>query len=273
MPQQAFAADVPYAGIVDLERYPIHDLDSVRGEQFISDCREELRSNGVCQLNGFLTGAAVARILEQTSTIADRGWATEQTHTVYFEPVDGSAEPQHPRGTLVRSAKKAIAYDLIPADSPIRVLYESDDLTRFVGAVLSMDALYRSADPLDALEIAMFEPGDELGWHFDRSEFSVTVMYQGAERGGRFDYYPGLRSAAEQNYAGVQRILAGDEQGVVPLPGEPGALAIFRGQHALHRVTPVEGSRPRINSVLTYGERPGMKLNELTQQLFYGRTA
>jgi hypothetical protein len=25
--------------------------------------------------------------------------------------------------------------------------------------------------------------------------------------------------------------------------------------------------------VLTYGERPGMKLNRLTQELFYGRTA
>jgi hypothetical protein len=33
------------------------------------------------------------------------------------------------------------------------------------------------------------------------------------------------------------------------------------------------GPRPRINSVLTYGEHPGMKLNELTQKLFYGRTA
>jgi hypothetical protein len=38
-------------------------------------------------------------------------------------------------------------------------------------------------------------------------------------------------------------------------------------------VTPVGGPRPRINSVLTYGERPGMKLNELTQNLFNGRTA
>ena len=47
----------------------------------------------------------------------------------------------------------------------------------------------------------------------------------------------------------------------------------LRGQHALHRVTPVSGPRPRINSVLTYGEDPGMKLTELTQKLFYGRTA
>jgi hypothetical protein len=48
---------------------------------------------------------------------------------------------------------------------------------------------------------------------------------------------------------------------------------VFRGQHALHRVTPVSGPRPRINSMLTYGEHPGMKLTELTQKLFYGRTA
>jgi len=33
----------------------------------------------------------------------------------------------------------------------------------------------------------------------------------------------------------------------------------------------VAGPRPRVNSVLTYGEHPGMKLNELTQKLFYGR--
>jgi hypothetical protein len=50
-------------------------------------------------------------------------------------------------------------------------------------------------------------------------------------------------------------------------------MVALAGQHALHRVTPVIGPRPRINSVLTYGERPGMKLNELTRKLFYGRTA
>jgi hypothetical protein len=41
----------------------------------------------------------------------------------------------------------------------------------------------------------------------------------------------------------------------------------------MHRVTPVTGETPRINSVLTYGERPDMRLNDLTSQLFYGRTS
>jgi len=126
---------------------------------------------------------------------------------------------------------------------------------------------------MDALEIAVFADGDELGWHFDNSEFSVTVMYAEAEAGGHFDYYPRLRDEHDENYPGVQRVLQGSPDGVIRLASSPGTLAVFRGQHALHRVTPVSGPRPRINSVLTYGEHPGMKLNQLTQELFYGRIA
>ena len=61
-----------------------------------------------------------------------------------------------------------------------------------------------SADSLDALEIAVFRPGDQLGWHFDNSEFSVTIMLQDAHEGGQFDYVPGpaepRRSTAAINY-------------------------------------------------------------------------
>jgi len=208
-----------------------------------------------------------------TGQLMAQAWASDQTHTAYFEPPDTAAGPDHPRALLQHSAKKAIAYDRIPAGAPIRRLYESDDLTGFIAAVLGKPVLYRSADPLDALEIAIFEDGDELGWHFDNSEFSVTVMYAQPEAGGHFDYYPGLRTERDDNYPAVQSVLQGRQDGVLRLPSRPGTLAVFRGQHAIHRVTPVSGSRPRINSVLTYGEHPGMKLNKLTQQLFYGRTA
>jgi hypothetical protein len=98
-------------------------------------------------------------------------------------------------------------------------------------------------------------------------------MYQQAAAGGHFDYYPRLRNEHDENYQGVQKILHGNGDGVLRLASSPGTLAVFRGQHALHRVTRVSGPRPRINSVLTYGEHPGMKLAELTQKLFYGRTA
>jgi len=262
-----------YEDAVDLRRYPIHEPDSQACRDLVRHCRDQLRDRGVAQLPGFLTPAAVSQMIAEAGRQAGRAWASDQSHTVYFEPPDDSAGADHPRALLQHSAKKAIAYDLIPDDAPIRRLYESADLTGFIAAVLDKQVLYRSADPLDALEIAIFGDGDELGWHFDRSEFSVTVMYAEAEAGGHFDYCPRLRDERDQNYAGVRKVLLGDAGGVVRLPSSPGTLAVFRGQHALHRVTPVSGPRPRINSVLTYGERPDMKLNRLTQELFYGRTA
>jgi alkylated DNA repair dioxygenase AlkB len=262
-----------YDGVVDLRRYPINEPDSREYRALVQACRDQLRDRGVAQLEGFLTPAAISQMIADADRLAAQAWASDQTHTVYFEPPDDSAGADHPRALLQHSAKRAIAYDLIPDGAPIRRLYESDDLTGFIAAVLGKQALYRSADPLDALEIAVFGDGDELGWHFDNSEFSVTVMYAESEAGGHFDYYPGLRAEHDDNYSGVQKILLGDPGGVVRLPSSPGTLAVFRGQHALHRVTPVSGPRPRINSVLTYGEHSGMKLNQLTQRLFYGRTA
>ncbi len=262
-----------YADVVDLGRYPIHELDSDRGRALVADCRAELADTGVCNLAGFITPAAVAAMAALASQLRAAAWETDRPHTIYFEPAATDVPVGHPRAHQVRSAKNGIAYDRIPAEAPLRRLYESDDLTTFIAAVLDKPILFRSADPLDALQITTFRPGQELGWHFDRSEFSVTVMYQQASSGGDFEYVPGLRSAADENYPAVEKVLQGDQSAIRILPSAPGALAFFRGEHALHRVTPIQGSTPRVNSVLTYGERPDMKLNELTQQLFYGRTA
>ena len=93
--------------------------------------------------------------------------------------------------------------------------------TAFIAAVLGKPVLYRSADPLDALEIAIFDEGDELGWHFDNSEFSVTVMYAQSEAGGQFDDYPALRTEHDDNYPGVQDVLLGRADGVIQAGREP----------------------------------------------------
>jgi len=240
-----------YDDVVDLDRYPINEPSGTACRQLVQACRDQLRDQGVAQLTGFLTLAAVGEMLALAGELAAQAWASDQKHTIYFEPPDDSAGLGHPRALLQHSAKKAIAFDQIPPAAAIRRLYESADLTGFIAAVLGKHALYQSADPLDALEIAVFGDGDELGWHFDNSEFSVTVMYQEPDSGGHFDYCPWLRTGDNQNYPGVQKILHGDLDGVIRLPASPGTLAVFRGQHALHRVTPVSGPRPRINSVLT----------------------
>lgn len=263
-----------YEGVVDIDKYPVHDLDGARGRELVAWCRAQLALDGCCTLAGFLLPEAIADMVRISGEVAAKAWVTDRPHNIYFTPPAKDLPATDPRAHLERSAKHGIAYDYIPADAPMRRLYESPELTRFVAAALGKDVLYRSADPLDAFQITRFYPGEELGWHFDNSEFSVTVMYQLPEAGGEFEYVPALRSDADPNYAGITEVLQGRARGAVKEQASaPGTFALFHGHNAMHRVKLVKGTRPRINSVLTYGERPGMKLSPLTSELFYGRVS
>ena len=174
---------------------------------------------------------------------------------------------------MQRASQATVAYDDIPPGAAIRALYEWDPLLAFVGAALRKEPFYRNADPLGALNIVHYRAGDELGWHFDRAEFVVTLMLQAAAEGGDFEYVPNLRNDRDENHDGVRRLLQGDMRDVIHLPSTPGTLAFFRGRHSIHRVTPIAGDVLRINAVLAFADKPGHRLNEVTQKLFYGRTA
>ena len=60
---------------------------------------------------------------------------------------------------------------------------------------------------------------------------------------------------------------------VVALDFEPGALVLFRGRDALHRVTPTEGSVTRLLVVFAFNDHPGVGLSDSALRTFYGRTA
>jgi hypothetical protein len=103
-----------YDDVVDLSRYPINDPAGPAYRALVQAAQDQLRDQGVAQLTGFLTPAAVRQMLALASQLATQAWASDQAHTVYFEPADDSAGPDHPRALLQHSAKKAIAYDQIP---------------------------------------------------------------------------------------------------------------------------------------------------------------
>jgi len=258
----------------DLDRYPIDRLESDAGREFIADCRAQLAEAGVCSLPGFMRHEAVQASVENGDQLANVAWHANQAHNPYFTDLDDPAleslPADDPRRRRVRSSQRAIAYDLLPADMPVRVLYNDDLLVRFLEAVLDQPQLYRSADPLDAAQVSHFEPGDELGWHFDNSEFSVTLMLREPDGGGHFEWHPSIRNNRDECLPDVQAAIDG---AISPrrLPTAPGTLAIFQGRHALHRVTPVTGKATRMNAVFTFGTDPQMRLTPITQQLFYGR--
>jgi predicted 2-oxoglutarate/Fe(II)-dependent dioxygenase YbiX len=146
-------------------------------------------------------------------------------------------------------------------------------LQAFVAALLEVPKLYPYSDPLGSLNVNVFQPGQQLGWHYDNADWAFTLMLQDAEAGGVYEYLPWTRSASEENYDRVARVLDGEEPEVRKLSMGAGALVLFRGRHSIHRVTPVEGNRPRLVAVLSYDTEPGVMLTEHNRKLFYGRAS
>jgi hypothetical protein len=261
------------ASIVDLDRYPIDQLERAEGSALVLRVRSALGAVGACDLPGFLRPEAFSAAVASALSVRGEAYRTDQTHDVEFSGLPLESLPaDDPRRVRIRSAKEGTALDRIPADDPVRALYESDELLRFIGAALQVDPIYRSDDPLGALNLMYYPPGDELGWHFDNADFVVTLLLQAPEAGGAFEFVPMLRGLDDRNDDGVRTLLAGERDRIQSMSGEPGTLALFRGHWSPHRVTPVEGSRMRINAVLAYAGAPGHRLSSETYRLFYGRT-
>jgi hypothetical protein len=81
-----------------------------------------------------------------------------------------------------------------------------------------------------------------------------------------------VRTPDDERYDAVRAVLLG-EADVKTLASDPGTLAFFRGRYSLHRVPPIAGATPRMNSVLTYSVEPRHMLSAMAQQIYYGRTA
>jgi hypothetical protein len=259
--------------IVDLDRYPIARLAGIRARRLVEDCRRELTGRGACQLPGFMRQEAVQAVLGEAGALGHLAYRTEAAHNVYFTDGEPRRAAGDPRQLRVRSAKRAIGWNRIVQGSPLRRLYEWDRLTEFIRAALALPVLYRDADPVGACSIMLYGEGDELGWHFDNSEFAVTLMLQTSDGGGSFEFVPRIRDASDERLEAVGRLLAGARDGVLTMDGQPGTLALFAGRHSVHRVTPIEGKAPRVNAVLAYAQEPGHRLTPVNRKLFYGQSS
>lgn len=260
------------ARFVDLERYPILDLAAPAARALVDRCRAQLAATGACELPGFVRPDATERMAKESETLIGQGHFAETQATVYLGVPEQGLPEGHPRGrTAGRSAVEAIAYDLVPKAHALRQLYEWDGLMAFIGAALGREPLYRYADPLGALNVASMKAGDELAWHFDQTDFVVSIALRDAESGGDFEYTPLIRSAQDERYDDVQRVLEGDRSLVHTIPMTPGTLLVFEGRHSMHRVTPIEGGIERLVALLAYDTQPDTVSTPLLRRVRYGR--
>lgn len=260
------------AELVDLARYPLDAPASDAYRSVVEAARLELREQGWAELCGFVTSDGVAAMVADADTLAVRSHASGGQGTAYLEFPDFSLPADHPRLHFADYAVRAVAYDLMPLDSPLRLLYEWDPLKDLVEAVLDRGPVFRYADPFGALNLAVMGEGDQLQWHFDQTDFVVSLAIQSAESGGDFEVAPRLRSADDECYDAVAAVLGGDRSRVEVLTMMPGTLLVFEGRYSLHRVSPIAGGRFRHVGLLAYDTAAGTTGSDLLRTDRYGRT-
>ncbi len=260
------------ADLIDLERYPVLSRDSDAYRAVVNEGRRQLRRRGAAEMEGFVSPAGVAELVRDADSLAARAHASGGQGTAYLEFPDFTLPEDHPRLHFADYAVRAVAYDITPRTSPLRLLFEWDPMKELIEAILDRGPLFRYADPFGALNLAVMGEGDRLQWHFDQTDFVVSLAIQSAEAGGDFEVVPRLRRAGDERYDEVAAVLAGDRSRVETLPMRPGTLLVFEGRHSLHRVSPIGGSRLRHVGLLAYDTEPGTVGSDLLRQDRYGRT-
>lgn len=260
--------------MIDLDRFPVDDIDSPAGRVVVERFAAELRDAGLCRLEGFLRPAAVETLCAEAERLAVGASYALKSCNPYFTKKNPDLPDDDARNIMTPRCLGMVAGDLIPEESGLKMLYRWAPLHRFLTAILGQGQVHELADPYQCLNISVMPEGPGHNWHFDDPDFVVTLMLQKPEVGGAFECVPNLRSPENENYAGVRDVLLGARDKINVVPFQPGTLMIFRGRYALHRVSPVEGGRLRLIAVLSYSTQRGYLGSDLANRLVYGeRTA
>jgi len=259
------------AALIDVARYPIHDLDAAGGRALLARCRTALAREGCVVLRDFVRPEALAAMTHEGRARADRAHFNRTRTNPYSSEADPSLPADHPVNRFLERTNGFVAGDLLGQETAMRRLYHDETLRGFIARCMGVERLYEYADPLAGLVVNVLRPGCQHPWHFDNNDFIVTLLTQAPEGGGRFEYCPGLRSADDQNIEGVKATLDGDRGPVTSLQLRPGDLQIFYGRNSLHRVTKVDGPRERHTLILGYADAPHQIADAARTKRLFGR--
>ncbi len=259
--------------ILDLDRYPLDRPGTKDWIALVERCKADVARHGMFNLENLVRPEALERAIAELRPVIDtQSFTHKRRHNIYFKKEVAGLSADHPALRMTETVNHTVCADQIPQSIPVRI-YEWAPFIMFLAAAMRKNCLYPMLDPLARVNVMTYREGEALNWHFDRSEFTTTVLFQAPEKGGDFMYRSDLRSDADANYDGVARLLAGDDPEVKTLQLMAGTLNVFRGKNTAHRVSPVRGRRERIIAVFSYYERPGVIFSREERMGFYGRVA
>lgn len=259
--------------ILNLDTYPLDRPETPQWQALVTRCRADLARDGMFNLPGFMHPQIASEAAQAlTPKFGTESFRHEREHNIYFLKSIPGLPDDHPALTRFRTSNDTLCEDQL-AETPMARLYGWPEFARFLAATMDKPVLYPMSDPLAGLNTMSYREGQALNWHFDRSEFTTTLLLQAPDQGGEFIYRTDLRSDSDPNYDGVARMLRGEDPEVHTLTLTPGTLNVFRGKNTPHRVGDVKGDTARVISVFSFYDRPGVAFSDEERIGFYGRAS
>lgn len=255
---------------IDTDRYPLDQPNSEVLQQVIAQARVGLENDGCVRLSGFIRPEMHAALALESAALSPLALHSSEEYTPYGSGPDDSFPEGHPRRRAHRTTSGSVTRDLIPTDGLIQQIYGNTHLIAFIAACLSAEEIYQFADPMRGLIINSMDKGNVLGWHFDANEFIVSLMTRRANKGGMFEYCPGIRAPGHENFDNVKGVLDGEPSLVKNLNLQVGDLQLFKGRYSLHRVNQIEQGT-RHTAIFGYARQPGFIGSVASTMKVYGR--
>lgn len=259
------------------ERYPLAETDSPAYKSLLADTRSTLAASGLFNLPQLIEPSACA---DCVSTLQHRlnndAFTHQREHNIFFSDSIAELPDTHAAHTKLLTTNHTLCQDQL-GDTILSELYHCSEFINFLSRAMNIEELHVMDDPLAGINVMAYQEGEALNWHFDRSEFTTTLLLQAPEAGGVFEFRRGLKlwnndkQQWEPDFDSIgQLVRHGDEQ-IEQQTLAAGTLNVFRGINTAHRVTPIEGRTSRIIAVFSYFDQPGVRFSDDERLGFYGR--
>ena len=248
-------------------------LGSTYNDEFFtkgSNYRESLEMNGILIFNSFISDSGLNLLQKEANDLKQSAFRSSSEYNVYISEYDNAFSADSPRNRIMSTSKKCIPNDLIPNQSILQKIYDSPLVRSFFLDLLEKDELHPYEDPLSSININYYDKGDALGWHFDNSDYTITLLIKNCSKGGVYEFFNDMRYKNDkEDYDLVEKILDKKVKGT-RVNSIEGDLMIFKGNKSIHQVTAVEDGE-RILVTFNYNEESGVSLSEQSRKTFFGR--
>jgi len=194
--------------IVDLEKYPIQDLNLPKIKELIKKCKSDLDKYSCSTIPSFILPKSLKTMNIDLEKQVDKVYMSKESINPYLHSIDESSlEKDHPKKIFSKRYNGYLNSDLFDKNSEMKFLYEQEELLKFVSSCLGISPIYRWADPLACHAYNVMRPEGILPWHFDSCEFTLSLMIQKPEKGGIFEYCPYIREPGNENLKKLKKYL------------------------------------------------------------------